>query len=153
MHKDTISRREFGFVAAASVGLMTSGQSAAANERSGEPVNYSRGLIESPPTYYEALEPAGGAKKPPMVLISGGAHTGACCRHRCQKCLGPPTVVEAAGMAPPQPIFITADRRGALSHGRSTHAAQVWHIVPARIESTEVETNDTFLSTRFDGKF
>jgi pimeloyl-ACP methyl ester carboxylesterase len=79
LHKDTVSRREFGLAAgAASMALMTSGQSAAAIERSGEPVNYSRGLIESPPTYYEVLEPAGGAKKPPMVLISGGAHTGAC---------------------------------------------------------------------------
>ncbi len=78
MHKDTISRREFALAAAASVGLMTSDQSAAANERGGGPVNYSSGLIESPPSYYEVLEPAGGAKKPPMVLISGGAHTGAC---------------------------------------------------------------------------
>src|ERR1700730_11951121 len=38
-------------------------------------------------------------------------------RHRRPKCLGPTTVVEAAGMAPPPPIFITADRRGELSHG------------------------------------
>jgi hypothetical protein len=38
-------------------------------------------------------------------------------RHRCPKCLGPTTVVEAAGMAPPQSIFITADRRGELSLG------------------------------------
>ena len=79
MHKDTISRREFGLTAGAtSIGLMTSGRSTAANERGAELVNYSRGLIEAPPTYYEVLEPAGGTKKPPMVLISGGAHTGAC---------------------------------------------------------------------------
>ena len=79
MHKDTISRREFGLAAGAtSMGLMTSGRSTAANERGAELVNYSRGLIEAPPTYYEVLEPAGGTKKPPMVLISGGAHTGAC---------------------------------------------------------------------------
>ena len=71
-----------GGVVVGFVGLGTMGSRMAANvganERGGEPVNYSRGLIESPPTYYEALEPAGGAKKPPMVLISGGAHTGAC---------------------------------------------------------------------------
>jgi hypothetical protein len=39
------------------------------------------------------------------------------CRHRRSKCPGPTTVVEAAGVAPPQPIFITADRHGELSHG------------------------------------
>ncbi len=79
MHKDTISRRKFGLAAGAtSIGLMTSDRSAAANERGTELVNYSRGRIEAPPTYYEVLEPAGGTKKPPMVLISGGAHTGAC---------------------------------------------------------------------------
>jgi hypothetical protein len=37
-------------------------------------------------------------------------------RHRRPKCLGPTTVVEAAGMAPPQPIFITPDRHRELSH-------------------------------------
>jgi pimeloyl-ACP methyl ester carboxylesterase len=76
---DAISRRDFGVVVgAAGLSLMAPDQSLAANELSGAPINYSRGLIESPPTYYEVLEPVGGAKKPPMVLISGGAHTGTC---------------------------------------------------------------------------
>jgi hypothetical protein len=86
LHKDTISRREFGLAAGAtSMGLMTSGRSTAANERGAELVNYSRGLIEAPPTYYEVLEPAGGTKKPPMVLISGGAHTGAGLMPSCER--------------------------------------------------------------------
>src|SRR5262249_10654318 len=79
MNDDTMSRSEFGMAAgAASVGLIASSKSLAATQSSGPPVNYSSGLIESPPTYYEALEPAGGSTKSPMVLISGGAHTGAC---------------------------------------------------------------------------
>lgn len=41
-------------------------------------MNVSQGLIERPPTYFEVLEPAGGATKPPVVMICGGAHTGAC---------------------------------------------------------------------------
>src|SRR2546430_3726388 len=57
---------------------MTSGQGAAAKEGSGERVNYSSGWFGSPRPYSEVLEPTDGAKKPPMVLISGGAHTGAC---------------------------------------------------------------------------
>jgi hypothetical protein len=44
---------------------------AAANEWSGAPLNYARGLIGSPPTYNDVLEPVGGSKKPPMVLILG----------------------------------------------------------------------------------
>src|SRR5215469_12069004 len=76
---DDISRREFGMAAgAAGVGLITPSKSLAANESNAPPVNYSSGLIESPPTYYEVLAPVGGSTKPPMVLISGGAHTGAC---------------------------------------------------------------------------
>jgi pimeloyl-ACP methyl ester carboxylesterase len=79
VNDDTISRREFGMAAgAAGVGLITSSKSLAATQSSGPPVNYSSWLIESPPTYYEVLEPVGGSTKPPMVLISGGAHTGAC---------------------------------------------------------------------------
>src|SRR5262249_26440742 len=79
LNDDIISRREFGMAAgAAGVGLITSSKSRAAPESSGPPVNYSSGLIETPPTYYEVLEPVGGSRKPPMVLICGGAHTGAC---------------------------------------------------------------------------
>src|SRR5262249_28912539 len=78
LNDDIISGRELGMAAgAAGVGLITSSKSRAATESSGPPVNYSSGLIESPPTYYEVLEPVGGSTKPPMVLISGGAHTGA----------------------------------------------------------------------------
>src|SRR5262249_21918739 len=63
---------------AAGVGLITSSKTPAAPKSSAPPVNYSSGLIEQPPTYYEVLEPLGGSTKPPMVLISRGAHTGAC---------------------------------------------------------------------------
>ena len=79
MNDNIISRREFGMAAgAAGVGVIASSKSVAANESSGPPLNYASGLIESPPTYYEVLEPAGGSTKPPMVLICGGGHTGAC---------------------------------------------------------------------------
>jgi pimeloyl-ACP methyl ester carboxylesterase len=79
MDNDVISRREFGTVTAgASIGLLAPTLSQAATVGSGAQVNYSRGLIESPPTYYEVLEPIGGSKKPPLVLIPGGAHTGTC---------------------------------------------------------------------------
>ena len=79
MNDNTISRREFGMAAgAAGVGVIASSKSVAAREPGGPPLNYASGLIESPPTYYEVLEPAGGSTKPPMVLICGGGHTGAC---------------------------------------------------------------------------
>jgi pimeloyl-ACP methyl ester carboxylesterase len=75
--KRAISRRKFGLAAgAAGVGFAVSGGGAAATE--GNAVIVSQGLIESPPTYFDVLTPAGGSTKPPMVLISGGAHTGAC---------------------------------------------------------------------------
>ncbi len=79
MNDNTISRREFGMAAgAAGVGVIASSKSVAAREPGGPPLNYASGLIESPPTYYEVLEPAGGSTKPPMILICGGGHTGAC---------------------------------------------------------------------------
>jgi len=79
LNDNIISRREFGMAAsAAGAGLITSSKGLAANEPSGPPLNYWSGLIESPPTYYEVLEPVGGSTKPPMVLICGGGHTGAC---------------------------------------------------------------------------
>jgi pimeloyl-ACP methyl ester carboxylesterase len=78
LNNNGVSRREFAAASAANVCLMASGQAAHANAESVAPVKYSRGLIESPPTYYEVVEPPGGSQKPPMVLISGGAHTGAC---------------------------------------------------------------------------
>ena len=77
MDNDVISRRKFGTVTAgASVGVLAPTLSEAAPVGRGSPVNYSRGLIESPPTYYEVLEPIGGSKKPPLVLIPGGAQVG-----------------------------------------------------------------------------
>ena len=49
MDNDVISRREFGTVTAgASIGLLAPTQSLAESVGSGAPVNYSRGLIESP---------------------------------------------------------------------------------------------------------
>src|SRR5262245_36250946 len=59
LNDNIISRREFGMAAGA--GLITSSKGLAANESGGPPLNYASGLIESPPTYYEVLEPAGGS--------------------------------------------------------------------------------------------
>ena len=36
------------------------------------------GFVAGPSTYYEVLEPVAKTRKPPMVLIHGGAHTGSC---------------------------------------------------------------------------
>jgi pimeloyl-ACP methyl ester carboxylesterase len=36
------------------------------------------GFTATTATYYDVLEPEGGATRPPMVLIHGGGHTGAC---------------------------------------------------------------------------
>src|SRR5467141_2010716 len=41
-------------------------------------LTYSIGRVDHPPTYYEVLTPAAGSAKPPVVMIHGGAHTGAC---------------------------------------------------------------------------
>ena len=41
-------------------------------------LTYSIGRVDHPPTYYEVLTPATGSTKPPVVMIHGGAHTGAC---------------------------------------------------------------------------
>ena len=41
-------------------------------------LTYSIGRVDHPPTYYEVLTPAAGSTKPPVVMIHGGAHTGAC---------------------------------------------------------------------------
>ena len=41
-------------------------------------LTYSIGHVDHPPTYYEVLTPAAGSAKPPVVMIHGGAHTGAC---------------------------------------------------------------------------
>ena len=36
------------------------------------------GRIDDPPTYYEVLTPVAGSARPPVMMIHGGAHTGAC---------------------------------------------------------------------------
>ncbi len=43
-----------------------------------EEVRSSSGLTDNPATYYDILEPRGGATKATMVLVHGGGHTGAC---------------------------------------------------------------------------
>lgn len=58
--------------AAASTG--TSGASARAHAA----VLIHSGFVADPSTYYEVLEPVVKTRKPPMVMIHGGAHTGSC---------------------------------------------------------------------------
>lgn len=36
------------------------------------------GRVSEPSTYFEVLTPVGGSTKPPVMMIHGGAHTGAC---------------------------------------------------------------------------
>ena len=43
----------------------------------GPPLTHAIGRVEDPPTYYEVLTPAAGTASPPVVMIHGGAHTGA----------------------------------------------------------------------------
>jgi pimeloyl-ACP methyl ester carboxylesterase len=71
-----MSRRGFGLTAAGALAATSGSAAVAAPERTA--VILSQGLIETPPTYFDVLEPAGGATKPPVVMICGGAHTGAC---------------------------------------------------------------------------
>jgi pimeloyl-ACP methyl ester carboxylesterase len=44
----------------------------------GPALTHSIGRVDHPPTYYEVLTPAAGSTKPPVVMIHGAAHTGAC---------------------------------------------------------------------------
>jgi pimeloyl-ACP methyl ester carboxylesterase len=44
----------------------------------GPVLTHSIGRVDHPPTYFEVLTPAAGSNKPPVVMIHGGAHTGAC---------------------------------------------------------------------------
>jgi hypothetical protein len=55
---------------------MTSGDSITLP--TGPALTYSIGRVDHPPTYYEVPTPAAGSTKPPVVMIHGGAHTGAC---------------------------------------------------------------------------
>src|SRR5260370_7979072 len=55
---------------------MTSGDSMTLPTSPAPAVSIGRG--DDPPNFYEVLTPAGGSAKPPVVMIHGGAHTGAC---------------------------------------------------------------------------
>ena len=44
----------------------------------GPALSHSIGRVDHPPTYFEVLAPAAGSTKPPVIMIHGGAHTGAC---------------------------------------------------------------------------
>ena len=46
--------------------------------RSSSAINFHSGFVSDPSTYYEVLEPVTKTNKPPMVLIHGGAVSGAC---------------------------------------------------------------------------
>jgi pimeloyl-ACP methyl ester carboxylesterase len=48
------------------------------DSRLGPALTHAIGRIDHPPTYYDVLTPAGGSTKPSVVMIHGGAHTGAC---------------------------------------------------------------------------
>lgn len=75
MSNFTISRRCFGLASAGALFASVSESEAAPASTA---VNLSQGLIAAPPTYFDILEPAGGATKPPMVMICGGGHTASC---------------------------------------------------------------------------
>lgn len=42
------------------------------------PLTHAIGRVSEPSTYYEMLTPVGQTDKPPVMMIHGGAHTGAC---------------------------------------------------------------------------
>ncbi len=63
MDQPVISRRGFGLTAA---GVLVASGGAAAAAPEGAAVILSQGLIEAPPTYFDVLEPSGGAAKPPV---------------------------------------------------------------------------------------
>jgi pimeloyl-ACP methyl ester carboxylesterase len=44
----------------------------------GPALTHSIGRVDHPPTYFEGFTPAAGLAKPPVMMIHGGAHTGAC---------------------------------------------------------------------------
>ena len=74
--KSNVSRREVVTWAAAASPLAAP---AAAAQNSRSDIRWSSGLTDVPVTYFDVIEPAGGRSgKPPLFLIHGGAHTGAC---------------------------------------------------------------------------
>ena len=75
--KSSVSRREVTKWAAVA-GAPLAGPAAAA-QNSDNNMRWFSGLTEAPVTYFDVIEPTGGRTgKPPMFLIHGGAHTGAC---------------------------------------------------------------------------
>ncbi|AOB31761.1 hypothetical protein AKI39_15235 [Bordetella sp. H567] len=71
-------RRGTALAAAATSTLHTTAQAAVSAARAANPVRMRVGFTENPNTYFETLEPAGESRKPPVLLIHGGAHTGSC---------------------------------------------------------------------------
>jgi pimeloyl-ACP methyl ester carboxylesterase len=75
--KSNVSRREVAKWAAVASSSFTAPVAAAQNNHRG--IRWFSGLTDPPVTYFDAIEPTGGRTgKPPMFLIHGGAHTGAC---------------------------------------------------------------------------
>jgi poly(3-hydroxybutyrate) depolymerase len=75
--KSSVSRREVTKWAAVA-GAPLAGPAAAA-QNSDNNMRWFSGLTEAPVTYFDVIEPTGRRTgKPPMFLIHGGAHTGAC---------------------------------------------------------------------------
>lgn len=76
-----ISRRGAGRMAAGALAAGLAGRAAA---RPIAPVVHHGRLTQGdaavgrPAVFYDVLEPAGGASRPPILMIHGGAHTGAC---------------------------------------------------------------------------
>ena len=73
--KSSVSRQKVAAAAGSSIGA-----SAATVQNASNDVCWSSGLTEAPVTYFDVIEPIGVGRtgKPPMFLIHGGAHTGAC---------------------------------------------------------------------------
>lgn len=63
---------------AAATAIASPSWAATGSRAAGTPLVHSSKLTADPCTYYDLIEPAGGSKKPPMLLISGGAHSGSC---------------------------------------------------------------------------
>jgi pimeloyl-ACP methyl ester carboxylesterase len=75
--ESSVSRRQVAKWAAV-VGSSFAAPAAAA-QGSGRDVRWFSGYTDAPVTYFDVIEPTGdGSDKPPMFLIHGGAHTGAC---------------------------------------------------------------------------
>ena len=75
------SRRRFFRTSAGMGAVLAAATSTGASGASTPPhaaVRVRSGFVAGPSTYYEVLEPVAKTRKPPMVLIHGGAHTGSC---------------------------------------------------------------------------